>query len=430
MTQQTTAEFTALDWQLAPWDDKSLTVLLTGSAGGGKSRLAAEKMHGFLKKYPGATGLMLRKAKEYAGKSIVPFMEHTVIGDDSGVKKRKMDTAFYYTNGSVLYWGGMKDESQREGLRSIGKDGSVDIIWVEEAHQFTEDDYNELLARLRGTHADWLQIILTTNPDTPTHWIYQRLIKGGQAQVYYSGAQDNPYNASVYINILDKLTGVLYQRLALGKWVQAEGAVYPDFDPQVHLIDKLPEIKRWMVGIDFGYTNPFVCTLWGLDTDDRLYLCKQIYMSKRIVEDHVPAIKTMTKDLTIERWITDHDAEDRATLERHLGIGTTTANKAVTTGIQAVQQRLAIQEDGKPRLFILRDAVVELDATLEDAKRPTSTQDEITGYAWVKSKDGKPVKEEPVKVNDHGMDEMRYIVMELENPTPVGADLIAFVENY
>ncbi len=265
----TTANFTALDWQIPPWEDKSRIVLLTGSAGGGKSRVAAEKMHGYLKEYPGATGLMLRKAREYASKSIVPFMEHTVMGDDTGVIKRQSHTSFYYDNESVLYWGGMKDDSQREGLRSIGKDGAVDIIWVEEAHQFSENDFNELLARLRGTHAPWRQIILTTNPDAPTHWIYQRLIKGGEAKVYYSGAADNTYNPKEYVDILDSLTGVLHSRLALGRWVQAEGAVYPGFDPEIHLIDELPDIERWIVGIEFGYTNPFVCTLWGLDADNR-----------------------------------------------------------------------------------------------------------------------------------------------------------------
>ena len=360
---------------------------------------------------------MMRKAREYAGKSIVPFFENTVVGDDPQVRKVRSDTAFYYDNGSVLYWGGMKDESQREGLRSIGKDGSVDIIWVEEAHQFTEDDFNELLARLRGMKAPWRQVILTTNPDAPTHWIYKRLIQGGKASVYYSGAIDNTYNAPEYIDTLNELTGVLKQRLALGKWVQAEGAVYDEFDPAIHLVDRFrpPKDGKYVVGIDFGFTNPFVCTLWYLDEDDRMYLYKQIYMSKRIVEDHVPVIKSMTKGLNIQAWITDHDAEDRATLERHLGVSTIAANKAVSLGIQAVQKRLRVEKDGRPRLFIMRSAVVELDSALVDGKKPTSTQDEVTGYAWQELKDGKPTKEEPVKVNDHGMDELRYTVAFVDN---------------
>ncbi|MEK6195791.1 MAG: phage terminase large subunit [Deltaproteobacteria bacterium] len=166
-----------LPWQLAPLADQARVVLMTGSAGGGKSRTAAEKLHAFLLKYPGATGLMLRKIKEHAGKSIVPFFEH-LVADDS-VVKRISGSMFRYANGSVLYWGGMQEASQREGIRSMGKEGGLEMIWLEEAHQFSEQDFNELLARLRGVHSPWRQIILTTNPDAPTHWIYKRLIQDG-----------------------------------------------------------------------------------------------------------------------------------------------------------------------------------------------------------------------------------------------------------
>jgi glutaryl-CoA dehydrogenase len=50
---------------------------------------------------------------------------------------------------------------------------------MEEANRFTEDDFNEILARLRGTAAPWRQVMLTTNPGAPTHWIKRRLIDQG-----------------------------------------------------------------------------------------------------------------------------------------------------------------------------------------------------------------------------------------------------------
>ncbi len=36
---------------------------------------------------------------------------------------------------------------------------------------------------------------------------------------------------------------------------------------------------------------------------------------------------------------------------------------------------------------------------------------------WEPSKDGRPVKEAPLKVNDHGMDAMRYAVMYVDQDT-------------
>lgn len=414
---QPLATYNPLPWQIQPWHDKAAVLLLTGSAGGGKSRLAAEKIHGYCLKYPGATALIMRKAREWAGRSIVPFYNQTVVGSDPRVRYNKSEGAFHYANGSTVYSGGMLDDKQRESVRSIGGAGGLDIAWFEEANAFSRQDFEEIIGRIRHTAADWQQIILTTNPDAPTHWIYRDLIQGGAASVYYSGAKDNPYNAPAYLANLDKLTGVLAQRLVYGKWVQAEGAVYDEYDPALHVIDaaKCPAFVRHIRVVDFGYTNPFVCQWWGLDADGRMYLYRELYVTRQLVEDLAARILTLTADTYIEGTVADHDAEDRATLARH-GVITTPAQKNVSPGIQAVQARLKVQPDGKPRLFIVRGALVELDPLLEAAKKPVSTQDEVAGYAWTRTQDGKPNKEQPIKLDDHGMDAMRYAVMHIDNP--------------
>lgn len=360
---------------------------------------------------------MMRKAREWTGRSIVAMYEKSVVGDDPSVRFNKSEGTFYYDNDSIVYSGGMIDEKQRQSTRSIGGEGGLDGAWFEEANAFTRQDFEEILGRVRHTAADWQQIILTTNPDSPLHWIYNDMIKAGGASVYYSGARDNPYNPMAYLVALEKMTGVMRDRLVLGKWVQAEGAVYGDFDPAIHVIDRgqCPEFVRRIRAIDFGYTNPFVCQWWGIDSDDRMYLYREIYKTRQLVEDLAPQIIRLSEDEDIEATVADHDAEDRATLERH-GISTIPAEKDVTPGIQAVQARLTKQADGKPRLYIVRGALVEVDPLLEDAKKPTCTLDEFPGYSWPKAQDGKPIKEAPIKIDDHGMDDARYATMYLEVP--------------
>jgi phage terminase large subunit len=107
----------------------------------------------------------------------------------------------------------------------------------------------------------------------------------------------------------------------------------------------------------------------------------------------------------------DHDAEDRATLERHLRpLVTRAANKAVSTGIQAVSERLRSGTNGQPRLCILRDILIHpRDPELVNAKRPTCTAEEIDGYVW-DTKSGLKIGEQPLKLDDHGCDAMRYAV--------------------
>jgi hypothetical protein len=214
-------------WQVKPWRDTSPVMLLTGSAGGGKSRLAAEKLHAFCLRYKNATALVLRKSRAVIGNSTLVFLRSTVIGDDPRVRWVESKFRLEYSNGSMLLWGGMKDAEQRERIRSIGQHGGVDITWMEEATQFEESDYNEVLARMRGNAAPWTQIILTTNPDAPAHWINRRLILGDDpmVSVYYSSAGDNPANPDSYRGMLNQLTGVEHQRLVLGKWAAGSGRV-------------------------------------------------------------------------------------------------------------------------------------------------------------------------------------------------------------
>lgn len=401
-------------------------LLLTGSAGGGKSRLAAEKVHAYLKKYPGATGAMLRKNRTAMTNSTVLFMERTIIGNDPNVLHLSSKHRFEYRNGSILAYGGMADDEQREQIRSIGAAGGLDIAWMEEANAFTEDDYNELRGRIRGMAAPWRQLILTTNPDSPMHWVKRRLMDGGEAAVYYSKAADNPNNPAEYLDTLASMTGVLEQRLNRGLWVQAEGAVYENFDSSIHVIDPFPIPADWrrIRVIDFGYTNPFVCQWWAFDNDGRMYLYREIYMSQRTVSTHAKQIKALSVMTNakgeevpepIEVTVCDHDAEDRATLSAE-GIPNMPALKDVSPGIQRVAQRLNTAHDGRPRLAVFKNALVEVDRGLEARRKPISTVQEFPGYVWPKDDGGRAIKEAPVKLDDHGMDTLRYAVMYADGP--------------
>lgn len=410
------ADWLPLPWQIAPWRDKSLVLLLTGAAGGGKSNLAAQKVHAYLLRYPNATGLMMRKTRQSMINSTVLYFEKSVLLPADGVRHVRSKNRFEYPNGSILAYGGMADEEQKEQIRSIGQAGGVDIAWMEEANRFTEDDYQELLGRMRGHAANWQQVILTTNPDAPTHWIKQRLIDGGEAAVYYSAATDNRHNPATYLATLGRLTGVAKARLVEGQWVQAEGVVYEEYDDAVHYIEPFPIPQEWrrIRSIDFGYTNPFVCQWWAIDPDERMYLYRELYMTGRTVADHAQRIKQLSAGETYAATICDHDAEDRATLMQN-GIPNAPADKRLSVGIEHVKERLKIAGDGKPRIFFVRGALVERDESLVAAKRPCSTVQEITGYVWPKGIDGKAIKETPVDLDNHGMDAMRYAVMAVDN---------------
>jgi hypothetical protein len=82
-------------------------------------------------------------------------------------------------------------------------------------------------------------------------------------------------------------------------------------------------------------------------------------------------------------------------------------------------KRLRIAHDGRPRLFFLRDSLVERDSRLVEARLPTCTEEEISGYVWPQGRDGRPQKEVPVKEFDHGLYAMRYGCLYVDQPAPI-----------
>lgn len=402
---------------------KGAIVLIDGPAGTGKTRGVLEKVYACAHKYAGCRILLVRKTRASLTESVlVTFESKVALPGDPCLKGpgRAHRQAYHFANGSTIVCGGMDNADRVMSTE-------YDLIVGFEATELTEDDAEKLLTRLRNGVMPYQQAIFDCNPGAPTHWL-KRWADAGRATRFPSRHEDNPSVTPEYLAVLDGLTGHRHARLRLGLWAAAEGVVYPEWDASVHLVDRfdIPADWRRFRSIDFGYTNPFVCQWWAVDGDGRAYLYRELYHTRRTVRDHAQDIKRLSQGERYEATVTDHDAEDRATLDQE-GIGSIPARKDVTVGIQAVAARLRPAGDGRPRLFVLRDSRAGLDPSLTEAKKPTCTAEEWDGYCWNESKEGKPVKEEPVKVDDHGMDAVRYFVMHLDGGVSVGASVIAAV---
>lgn len=417
-------------------------VLVSGPAGTGKSRACMEKLHVMMLLTPGARGLIARKSATSLSSTALKTWENFVakeaieVGDMKYFGGSAREPASYqYKNGSVVAIGGLDKVSKIMSAE-------YDVIYIQEATELTENDWESLSTRLRNWKISFQQLLGDCNPQQPDHWLKKRSDRGA-CTMLVSVHEDNPVlftrqgqiteRGSAYMAKLDALTGVRYKRLRKGLWVAAEGVIYEEYLAQVHLIttadlpttedgdnrDPLGIPMSWnrYWSIDFGYTHPFVAQFWAEDPDGRLYLYREIYYTKRTVDQHAKKIRSL---VTNERgsWIEprpraivcDHDAEGRATLEQELGMGTEAAHKSVLEGLDTTQRRFVVQPDGRPRIYFLRDALVEMDPDLEEAGRPTCTVDELPGYVWADKK----TKEEPVKEDDHGADAMRYIVAQRE----------------
>ncbi|MEV3857736.1 phage terminase large subunit [Streptomyces sp. NPDC050095] len=409
---------------------KAPELLLSGAAGTGKSVGALNKLHFACLAKPKVRALVVRKTlASLTASTLVTFREKVAKEAlESGVVRfyggsAQEPASYKYSNGSTIVVGGL-DRASR--LLST----EFDLAFVDEAIEVTEEDLDTIVSRLRNGVLSYQQLVMATNPGPPSHHLKQRA-DAGRCQMLYSKHEDNPrlYQGGAwteyglaYLARLDSLTGARYQRMRWGKWVAAEGLVYEGWDEALHLVDRPKITDRWTRwgAIDFGFTAPFVYQDWWEDPDGRLYLAAEVYYTRRLVEDHAKTIRELLyypsgqpRGALPRAIVTDHDAEDRATLEKHLGLSTTPAAKTVSDGIQAVQSRLRVQPDGKPRLFLCRGALVERDPELVARSLPMGAADEISGYVWaVKPGSSGGLKEAPLKENDHSMDALRYMVAE------------------
>jgi PBSX family phage terminase large subunit len=418
--------------------DRSPDIVIVGPAGTGKSFSVLYKMHRLALANAGIRILIARRSRKSLTNTALVTYERNVLGfnhpiiADRPVLRRNRQT-YEYPNGSEIDIGGLDPNHIDKILSS-----EYDIILVIQAEEITESNYEVLTTRLRGGVMSYEQIILDVNPVNKTHWIKRR-IDSGLLKHYQSYHTDNPSlwdqakqnwtkRGLRYIEKLKRLTGVRYQRLYQGLWASTEGAIYADFDPDVHVIDQFAIPASWprIIAIDFGYTAPLSISWYALDNDRRLYKYRQIYQTQTLIEDIAPVIISYSQGENIIAVISDHDAEDRATLAKH-GIETIPAFKIIKLGIEAVQLRLRPANDGKVRLYFMRDSLVTVDERLADDHKPLCTEDEIDGYQWSKVTEGKPTKDSVPAPNsiDHGLDELRYAVCFVDD---VGIELQPKVE--
>ena len=218
-----------------------------------------------------------------------------------------------------------------------------------------------------------------------------------------------------------------------------------EYDPYLHLIQPFPIPTGWAryVVVDFGSTNAFCAQWWAVDHDGRLYRYRELYGVRRKTRNWAHLIYEHSGGEKIGVVITDHDLEERRTLEAAWGtalMGARSPRSSTTRTSPIPPDRVGHgrhraartcrrhregrgparpARDGKPRLFLMRDALVFRDPLLEAAHLPCCTEEEFPSYEWAKAKSlrfGQVLLKKPIDEGDHGLDCVRYMTMHLDGP--------------
>lgn len=448
-------------------------MLLVGAAGTAKSMSVAFWIDSMCRTYPGLRVLVFRKTRVSLTESWMQTFRKAMLdphlyllaeyGEHPPPELVTETQAYLARRGGYLFEGASdahrKSYDYRNGSRIVlgGMDNPTklfsteyDVAYCNECNELTLGEWESIRRALRNRVLDWHPMIGDCNPDHPGHWLLARC-KAGQTAEFKAPHTDNPWITSTptgrqYLEDLSRqLTGVRRKRLLLGEWAGAEGQVYPEFDPDVHVIDgklvrnentgawwlELPdrkvEIRRFVGGQDWGYANPGTLQIWGLDPEGRLYLLREWYHTGWRLDRWADIAEAQHKALRVNPIVCDSavpesiDAyNDRlgSASDREAPRVAIKANKEIQAGLDHVRDRLELQEDGLPRIFFLRNALQHKpdpaltgEDVLASSQRPSCLVDEIPQYVnrEVKDDDVDTRRDDPLKKNDHGCDAMRYV---------------------
>lgn len=351
---------------------------LYGGAGSGKSVFAAQKeiYKSLLRK---ERILCVRKVQRTLKTSVFRLLQD-VVGDWGFSKAftfNKSDLSIKADSGSEFILLGLDDPEKIKSIQGITR------IWIEEATEITEEDFNQLNLRLRGVPNP--QITLSYNPIDKHHWLNRRFHQepDSKALVLKTTYQDNKFLDDEYKSTLEDLKAQdenYYKIYALGEWGgDIKGLIYPNWT-----IGLPPDnIDDTIYGLDFGFNNP--TALIQVDVaDGELYVKELVYESGLTNNDLIETIKGL--DVGKNDYIYGDVAEPARIEElRRNGFNIKPANKRVGDGIDHVRRY-----------------------NIHIHPESDNIQTEQRTYKW-KERNGIAL-DEPVKFQDHAIDAIRYAV--------------------
>lgn len=252
-----------------------------------------------------------------------------------------------------------------------------DILFINEANELTYEDFRQLLLRTTD------KVILDYNPSEEYHWIYDNVITREDSCFYRTTYRDNPYLNTTQIQEIERLQieDVNYWKIyGLGERGVSGATIYTNWEET----DKKNIQGETAYGLDFGFNNPTALAKC-VRIDAGMYVEQVIYQSHLTNNDLIELIKQL---VPMRSTIYADSAEpDRIAELNRAGFNVKPAKKEVKVGIDKCKS---------VRIYAYGTELVK----------------EIRNYKWKVDSSDKPI-DEPVKVNDHLMDAMRYAMYHL-----------------
>lgn len=246
--------------------------ILFGGAGSGKSFSTAQKIIFCCLKNKERI-LCIRKFRTTIKNSVYRIIDDLIseYGLNSIADRNKTDMGFNLGESEILT-SGLDDPEKIKSIHGITR------IWIEEATELMEEDFNQLDLRLRGGTGT-KQIILTFNPISEDHWINNKFFvhKSDDAYILHSTYQDNLQLDQAYKKLLEERMSLdenMYRVYVRGEWGRITTGMefYKNFKYNHHVqaVSFQPN-HPLHISWDFNLHPYMPCSIWQIIKMGQIY---------------------------------------------------------------------------------------------------------------------------------------------------------------
>ena len=318
-------------------------------------------------------------------------------------KVRITDFTIELPNGSALLFKGL-DDSER--IKSIV---GITDIWIEEATELIEEDFDQLDLRLRA-RASNLQMFVSFNPISKVNYVYRRwfadtAVVGDDTLIVKTTYKDNRFLPEEYIKSLESKihsNPTYYRIYALGEFCSLDKLVYNNWRVEAF---EPPKDGKLIVGLDFGFTNDPTAVVASIVKGDDIFIFKEYTGTGKTNQQIAEIITSMGFAKSV---IIADSAEPKSVAEiKRCGIQrikeSTKGKDSIIHGIQRLQGYNIIVHPSCQNIIT-----------------------ELENYSWIKDKATGEYTNKPIDMFNHSLDALRYSLQALDQHkfTAVSKDVL------
>lgn len=294
-------------------------------------------------------------------------------------------------NGNMIIFRGVNDEKQREKLKSITfKRGKLTDVWIEEATEITQSDFEIIDDRLRGElpGGQFYQIRMTFNPVSKNHWIKKVFfdIPDPNVLTHHSTYLTNRFIDEAYRQRMERRKKVDpdgYRIYGLGEWGETAGLIFHNWEV-ADVSQSIGNYDGVALGQDFGFNHANAILLLGTK-DDNIYVLRELYCYEKDTSEIITMAGNFPKNKTM--WC-DSAEPDRIKMWKAAGYRA----RAVSKEKNSVNAQI---DWLKGRKIYIHPSCVNL-------------QKELSQWKWKKDERSGEYLDEPVPFFDDAIAALRY----------------------